>query len=79
MQLGYKERQLEIASLILSHKAFRKTLEWHLRYGEMPNTHEIVKIMKCSNLYQVEAESTYIRRASTISGWVNWILSLIEE
>jgi len=79
MQLGYKERQLEIASLILSHKAFRETLEWHLRYGEMPNTHEIVKIMKCSNLYQVEAESTYIRRASTISGWVNWILSLIEE
>lgn len=79
MQLDYKERQLEVVSLILSHKVFRETLELHLRYGEMPTNQEIVKIMKCSSLYQVEADSTYERRASTVSGWVNWILRLIEE
>lgn len=79
MQLDYKERQLEVVSLILSHKVFRETLELHLRFGEMPTNQEIVKIMKCSSLYQVEADSTYERRASTVSGWVNWILRLIEE
>lgn len=79
MSLEYRERQLAIATQILAHKAFRETLKLHLKYGEMPDLQTIVKIMKNSNLYHVEADSTYIRRASTIIGWINWILGIIED
>ncbi len=74
--LKYKARQLKFVELILKHGVFKKTLEKHLEYGEMPPKNEIVDIMKNSNLYKVEADSTYERRASTVSGWINWILEL---
>lgn len=79
MSLEYRERQLGIASQILSHRAFRETLKLCLQQGEMPDTRKVAQIMRQSNLYHVEAESTYVRRSSTVIGWVNWILSIIEE
>ena len=79
MNLGYKERQLAIVTQILKHKVFRETLKLHLQSGEMPDIRTVVRIMKEANLYHVEADSTYIRRSSTIVGWINWILSIIEE
>ena len=79
MGLNYKERQLAIATQILKHKVFHETLKICLRCGDMPDSAKIVEIMKRSNLFQVEAESTYARRASTITGWIRWILSIIEE
>ena len=79
MNLEYKERQLAIVSQILMHKVFNETLKIHLQYGEMPDKKAIIQIMKRSNLYRVEADSTYLRRSSTVVGWVNWILGIIEE
>lgn len=79
MSLEYKERQLAIITQILKHKVFNETLKLHLQYGEMPNKQTIVQIMKRENLYRVEAYSTYLRRSSTVVGWVNWILGAIEE
>jgi hypothetical protein len=76
LRLKYKSRQLSFINLILKHKVFKEVLRRHLEYGEMPPKHEIVEIMKKSNLYNVGSESTYARRASTVSGWVNWILEL---
>lgn len=76
LRLKYKARQLKFAELILKHNVFMETLKRHLKYGEMPHKSEIVTIMKASNLYNVGAESTYERRASTVTGWVNWILEL---
>lgn len=79
MGLEYKERQLAIVSQILMHGVFREVLKLHLQYGEMPDTNTIVQIMKNSNLYNVRADSTFVRRSSTVVGWINWILSIIEE
>ena len=79
MELEYKERQLAIVSAILRHRAFNETLKINLNSGEMPDANAIVQIMKESNLYHVEANSTYYRRSSTIIGWLNWILGLVEE
>ena len=79
MKLAYKERQLAIATQILQHRAFKDTLRLHLQCGEMPDASAIVQIMKSAELYHVDADSTYYRRSSTIIGWVNWILGLIEE
>jgi len=78
MGLQYKEKQLAIVSQILKHKVFRDTLGLHLQFGEMPDVNSIIEIMKESDLFHVESESTYIRRSSTIVSWINWILGLIE-
>ncbi len=79
MKLPYKDRQLAIAAQILQHRAFKDTLKLHLQCGEMPDASAIVQIMKSAELYHVDADSTYYRRSSTIIGWINWILGLIEE
>lgn len=75
--LSIKERQLEFIRLILSHKAFHDTLKQYLESAATPSKDEIVKIMRNSNLYRVDSEETYKRRASTVISWVNWILELI--
>lgn len=79
MKLSYKERQLAIANQILQHQAFRDTLKLDLQCGEMPDAATIVRIMKEARLYHVGSDSTYYRRSSTIVGWINWILGLVEE
>ena len=79
MSLEYKERQLALVTQIFMHKVFNETLKLHLQCGAMPDKQTIIQIMKRSNLYRVEADSTYLRRSSTVVGWVNWILGIIEE
>lgn len=76
MKLNYKQRQLAFCKSILEHKVFHNVFAF-CQYGSIPDRNTIVKIMIESNLYKVESESTYIRRASTVSGWINWMLSLI--
>ena len=75
--MGYKQRQLTFCNLILSHRAYSETFHEYMQTGVMPTTETIVQIMKNSNLYNVGSDSTFNRRASTIKGWLNWILSLI--
>lgn len=79
MGFEYKNRLLYIAKQILIHKAFRETLKLHLKHGEMPDKNTIIKIMKNSNLHHITSEETYLRRSSTITSWINWILSIIDE
>lgn len=76
LRLKYKARQLKFVELILRHNVFKETLKKCLVYGAMPSKTEIVSIMKSSNLYNIFKDSTYERRASTVSSWVNWILEL---
>ncbi|MCI8814816.1 MAG: transcriptional regulator [Lachnospiraceae bacterium] len=79
MKLNYKQRQLALCALILRHLAFRETFEFRMKTGVMPDAATIVGIMHRSSLSKMGSESTYFRRSSTISGWVNWMLGLIEE
>lgn len=76
-RLRYKTRQLKFAELILQHHVFRETLKKALEHGRMPHKNEIVNIMKSSNLFRVGSDETFERRASTISGWIGWILGLL--
>lgn len=76
---SYRERQLAIVAQILKHKVFNETLRLCLKNGEMPDAKTIVQIMKQANLYNVGSDSTFMRRSSTVVGWVNWILGLVEE
>lgn len=72
----YKIRQLKFVEAILKHRVFAETLRLYLQHGEMPTRSEIINIMKECNLFQVEAESTFYRRSSTVMSWINWILDL---
>jgi hypothetical protein len=77
--LSIVDRQIEFVKLILSHSVFKKALMMYFEFGNIPNKGEIVELMKGSNLFHIDSDVTYFRRASTISGWINWILAQIEE
>ena len=79
MQMKYRERQLAMVAEILKHDVFKKILKLHLQHGVMPDSEKIVEIMRDSKLYNVRTDSTFFRRSSTITGWINWILSIVYE
>lgn len=76
LNLRYKQRQIEFVKLILKHKVFYDYLDLYFKSSEKPSTIDTIEIMKHCNLYNIESESTYKRRASTIRGWIEWILDL---
>ncbi len=76
LNLRYKQRQLEFVKLILKHKAFYNYLRLYFKNSSKPTTPDTIEIMKHCDLYNIESESTYKRRASTIRGWTDWILDL---
>ena len=77
--LSITERQIEFFKIILSHQVFNQVIKSYFRNYEPPNKNTIVEIMKRSNLYNISSETTFQRRASTISSWINWIIDQIEE
>jgi hypothetical protein len=79
LHLSYKQRQLAFCKLILSHKAFANALRKYFEIGSIPTNADIVQIMKNANLYSVDSQSTFVRRSSTIKGWLNWIIGLTEK
>lgn len=76
LNLRYKQRQLEFVKLILNHKVFYEYLNVYFEIADKPTVLDTVEIMKKCNLYKIESGSTYIRRSSTIRGWIEWILEL---
>ncbi len=76
LNLRYKQRQLEYVKLILNHKIFYEYLKLYFERAEKPFIIDTVEIMKQCDLYNIESESTYKRRASTVRGWIEWILEL---
>ena len=74
--LPYKTRQLKFVECIVRHRVFSVCFRIYLERQKMPQKHEIVAVMKASKLYQVNAESTFTRRASTITAWLEWIAGL---
>ncbi len=79
MKLSYRNRQLELSRCILQHKVFHDIFISCLQAGGMPDKNYIVKIMKECNLYHVDKDSTFERRASTVSGWLNWMLGIAND
>jgi len=77
LRLGYKKRQLAYCQCIFSHAPFHVLMKKWFVSGEMPDKNEIIKIMKESNLYQINSDETYERRSSTIACWLRWIVRLI--
>jgi hypothetical protein len=79
LSLNVRDKQLLFATAIVSHGVFKDALENYLKKAIPLTKEEIVEIMKRHTLYKVGSISTYNRRASTISSWINWIVSLINS
>jgi hypothetical protein len=75
-RLKYKARQLKFVEYIFRHRVFHACFRLYVKRLKIPERHEIVALMKTSHLYHVSAESTFTRRASTISSWIDWIAHL---
>ena len=78
-RLNYKQRQLAFCRSILSHCVFANTLRMYFESGNMPTNDMIIQIMRSSNFYNDLCDSTIRRRSATIKGWINWIISLIND
>lgn len=83
LKMNYADRQLYFAKLILEHHIFSDVLKLTFKNGQVPSTKEILHMMKDYTFFNVGSKkigsSTFYRRASTVRGWVQWIVSLIEE
>lgn len=77
LSMGYKQRQLAFSRCILEHVVFAEMLRVFFVSGVIPNKQKTVQIMRQSGLKDINSDSTYVRRASTIRRWTGWIVSLI--
>jgi hypothetical protein len=79
MRLAPAERQAAIIAAIFKHKAFRDSFTNCLGLDPLEDNVEmekrIVVAMRNAHLYNVEADSTFHRRASTVKQWLEWIKS----
>lgn len=71
--MNYKSRQLKLVSLILEHKVFADSFDYVIESGEIPDREFIKNKMR---KYNVCSENLIDRRASSVSGWINWIFKL---
>lgn len=78
MKLNTKDKLLQLVKTIIAHEPFNRVLVDYFQNGTPPEKGKVVEIMKKCDLYNVKSENTYMRRSSTIMGWVNWILDLPE-
>ena len=76
---SFAKRHMLLIEQILKHKVFNNVLSLSLENGRILETQDIVDQMKICNLYKINSDATYYRRASTIKHWINWILSLLQE
>jgi len=79
MQQNYRQRQLAFCNAILEHRAFKETFDDYMHNGYMPKKQSIADIMENSKVYHIESRETYLRRASTIRHWINWMIGLTQE
>jgi len=77
--LSYRQRQLEFIKSILSHKVFNEIFNKYIELNKIPDKEMIVEYMKNNNLYNVKSDETFGRRASTITGWIKWIIKIFDE
>ena len=71
---SYKERQLELVKLILSHRIFGDLFGEILETGEIPNHKRVVEL---ELEYDVCSKNVASRRATSVISWLNWIFNLV--
>ncbi|MEE1496517.1 MAG: hypothetical protein UF433_03970 [Clostridium sp.] len=75
-RMDYKKRQLAYAGQILEHEIFHELFETAVRMGRLPEKLYIQKRMKELRLC---GDSLIGRRASSVAGWLRWLVRLTEQ
>ena len=70
---SYKERQLELVKLILSHRIFRDLFQEIIETGEIPTHNRVVEL---ELEYNVCGSGVAKRRATSVLSWLIWIINL---
>ena len=76
LKMRYKERQLEYVRLILEHRIFYELFETIHKGGKAPDKKTIAAKMR---EMRVCGESLVERRASSVRGWLYWIMALVNS
>jgi hypothetical protein len=76
-KLPLVNRNLEIIKLVLCHKVFNEVLKMYLDNSKPPSKEKIVEVMKKSGLNNIQSNSTYFRRSSSVIRWIEWVISNI--
>ena len=71
---SYKDRQLELVKLILSHRIFRDLFGEILETGEIPEKDRVEELELEYNVCSINVAS---RRATSVISWINWIFNLV--
>lgn len=74
--LPYKEKQLELAKKILEYRVFARSLDFSLMNAEPPGIAQIAKWI-IEDGWPMN-DTTAHRRASTVVGWVRWLINLTQ-
>ena len=74
--LGFKERNLELITLVLAQTAIRLGYQHFLGTNELPDKDEALAIISQAEDLSKISGSTVPRRVSTLRGWVRWLASL---
>lgn len=73
MQKNFKAKYLGLIQRVLEFPVFHDAYKYAIETGQIPKINEIYRIM---NQYGISVgDNTKGRRASTVRGWVNWILT----
>ena len=72
VNVDIKTRNEKIIGLILKHKPFYDVYKYFIENGELPSKKSIKGIIR--KYIPEMAEETVNRRASTIRGWIQWII-----
>ncbi|WP_411953206.1 type II restriction enzyme [Alkalibacillus sp. S2W] len=76
MELPFRQKYLTFVEKILNHQVFKEVYDEYVKNNKQIDNHFIVERMRQNNLYNINSETTYYRRASTIRGWIKWIYNL---
>ena len=68
-----RQRQLELAKLVMAHAPFRRTADEYKRIGARPDRGYVAQLVAD---YSGVNPTTADRRAGTVFAWVEWVLSI---
>ena len=78
LTLGHRNRQLAYAQLMFEHEIFHRLFPIAYESGTLPTKEDVLQVMRELNVCNVDV-STAPRRASTVIGWLRWLMLLPDE
>lgn len=72
-KLNLVERNRRLISIILNHQVFYEAFNLYLSNGALPQKKELAELLVVHT--KIDLNATAFRRASTIRGWLTWIIN----